>query len=153
MSQTYVNLSSVVEPNGKTILENNLQRTHNIPLGALVEVKFDSWHGDGACSKTHARLWVVRRGRDCDGTPLYWLSHERNSLQFSDETKDEATSGYDGMLEYYFGDHAIKRYPKLFELLTKRLHAWQGGFSEECLTVIEVTPEITRGENSLNWED
>ena len=64
----------IVEENGKTIKENNLARQHAIPIGALVEVKFDKWHGDGACEKVHARLWVVKHTRDCDGTPMYTLS-------------------------------------------------------------------------------
>ena len=66
-------LHDFVEPNGKTIRENNLERTHAIQIGTLVEVKFDDWCGGGACMKIHARLWVVRHGRDCDGTPLYSL--------------------------------------------------------------------------------
>jgi hypothetical protein len=66
--------SQIVEANGKTIRENNLERKHNIPIGTLVEVKYELWHGDGCCEKVHARLWVVMHGRDCDGTPLYSLS-------------------------------------------------------------------------------
>ena len=64
----------LVESNGKTIRENNMERQHSLSVGTLVEVKYDEWHGDGACSKVHARLWIVKCGRDCDGTPLYWLS-------------------------------------------------------------------------------
>ena len=64
----------IVEANGKTIRENNLETIHRIPIGSLVEVKFNSWFSDGACWKVHARLWVVHHSRDCDGTPLYTLS-------------------------------------------------------------------------------
>lgn len=67
-------IHNLVEANGKTIKENNLERQHAIPIGALVEIKFDDWFGDGACWKVHARLWVVGHERDCDGTPLYSLS-------------------------------------------------------------------------------
>ena len=42
--------------------EENLAKKHNIPLGSLVELE------DGA------RLWVVNRSRDCDGTPHYDLA-------------------------------------------------------------------------------
>ena len=70
----FILFSEIVEANGKTIRENNLAKSHTIPLGTLVEVKFDSWFGDGACWKVHARLWVVLHQRDCDGTPLYGLS-------------------------------------------------------------------------------
>ena len=72
----------LVEENGKTIKENNLELQHNIPLGALVEVKFDNWFGGGACWKVHARLWVVAHSRDFDGTPLYGLS-QWNDAEFA----------------------------------------------------------------------
>lgn len=70
----FIIIHEIVEANGKTVKENNLERQHNIPVGTLVEVKFDDWFTDGACWKVHARLWVVRHTRDCDGTPLYTLS-------------------------------------------------------------------------------
>lgn len=71
-------LHDTIEANGKTIRENNLAKTHGIPLHTLVEVKCDTWFGDGACEKVHARLWVVGHKRDCDGTPLYSLSRWRD---------------------------------------------------------------------------
>ena len=58
---------------GNTRKEDNLKHVHNIPIGTLVECKFDTWHTGGACEKTHARLWVVCHHRDCDGTPLYGI--------------------------------------------------------------------------------
>ncbi len=76
-----------VEANGKTIRENNLEKRHQIPIGTLVEVKFDSWFGDGACWKVHARLWVVKHTRDCDGTPLYAVSRW-NDPEFAAMIKD-----------------------------------------------------------------
>ena len=63
----------LVEENGKTVRENNMAIKHKIPIGTLVDVKYDEWYGDGACSKVHARLFVVEHNRDCDGTPLYGL--------------------------------------------------------------------------------
>lgn len=73
-------LHNVVEPNGKTIRENNLQKMHAIPIGTLVEVKYDNWLGGGACEKVHARLWVVAHTRDCDGTPLYSLGRRPDEI-------------------------------------------------------------------------
>ena len=125
--------SSIVEENGKTIRENNMEKDHNIPVGALVEVKMDSWYGDGACDKTHARLWVIEQGRDCDGTPLYWLSFtpkhkwENIKVQFDEWTVD--------------GDLAQKMFYKVC-----------GGFLEKSLTVIEVTDDLVYGTGSLRWE-
>ncbi len=103
---------------GRTIREHNMELKHNIPIGALVEVKFDAWFGGGACWKVHARLWVVRHDRDCDGTPLYLLSRwdDLSVLRMSP------------------GDY-------------------HSGISEEALTVIDVTPEIVRGDGNLEWED
>ena len=77
----FVMVHDIVEANGKTIKENNLGKPHNIPVGSLVEVKYDEWHGDGACEKIHARLWVVQHQRDCDGTPLYGLSKNSYDIE------------------------------------------------------------------------
>lgn len=62
---------------GKTYKQENLGKKHQIPIGSLVEVKYDAWYG-AACEKVHARLWVVAHTRDCDGTPLYTLSRWRH---------------------------------------------------------------------------
>ena len=62
------------DPQGRSCREVNTEKKHKIPIGNLVEAKWDSWFGDGACWKVHARLWVVSHDRDCDGTPLYSLS-------------------------------------------------------------------------------
>ena len=69
-----INFSSIVEDNGKTIKENNMKKTHNIPLNTLVEVDYDKYFGNGVRIKGKARMFVVECGRDCDGTPLYWLA-------------------------------------------------------------------------------
>ena len=86
MSQRIIFVHDIVEENGKTIKENNLAKHHNIPLGTLVEVKWDEWFGEGACWKVHARLWVVSHDRDCDGTPLYALS-KWNDPEFAKQVK------------------------------------------------------------------
>ena len=71
----FIMIHDLVNPKtGKTWKEENLEKRHNIPIGALVEVKWDAWFGDGACWIVHARLWVVGHRRDCDGTPLYSVS-------------------------------------------------------------------------------
>jgi hypothetical protein len=80
MIQQLFNISDTMEDNGKTIKENNLNIQHDIPIGTLVEVKFDKWYGNGACMKVHARLFIVEHTRDCDGTPLYTLSHWTSPL-------------------------------------------------------------------------
>lgn len=47
---------------------------HKYAIGDLVEVKYDSWYGAGACEKVHARLYVVSSQVDMDGFPSYNLS-------------------------------------------------------------------------------
>lgn len=89
-----VNFADIIEENGKTIRENNLEKTHDIPIGTLVEVKFDEWHGNGACEKTHARLWVVSHDRDCDGTPLYSLSPFKEPLFVEGSLKYGGEDGF-----------------------------------------------------------
>lgn len=61
---------------GQSFREMNLEKTHAIPLGTLVEIQSGSneedceWgNGDGA------RLFVISHSRDCDGTPLYNMVH------------------------------------------------------------------------------
>ena len=90
--------SDMVEKNGKTVRENNMAIKHSIPLGTLVEVKYDEWYGDGACSKVHARLFVVQHGRDCDGTPLYGLGkHPYDPDIYRDAWMVDSNFGEEGL--------------------------------------------------------
>ena len=69
MSTIVINIADLRDPNdpdGSTYREVNLSLEHNIPVGTLVELE------DGV------RLWVVYHSRDCDGTPLYELSPEKD---------------------------------------------------------------------------
>lgn len=68
-----INVSDIVEANGKTIRQNNLEKQHAIPLGTLVEINADYLDVHGV------RLFVVNYSRDCDGTPLYDLSFNVNA--------------------------------------------------------------------------
>lgn len=79
---------------GKTYKEENLEKKHNIELGTLVEVDFDD------PDKKGLRLFVVRHDRDCDGTPLYSLSFNKNWKEIEDSIipkiafRMELDSGY-----------------------------------------------------------
>lgn len=60
-----VNLADLRDPNdpqGRSYRQVNAEKVHTIPLGALVELE------------SGERLYVVLLGRDCDQTPLYYLS-------------------------------------------------------------------------------
>lgn len=150
----YVRLSDVVAENGKTIRENNLEKTHNIPIGTLVEVKHSEWHGDGACSLYHERLWVVSHDRDCDGTPLYSLCHRQNTVQFT-EDGEPTGEGFDhGILLAVYKDTRVIPPQSMWTylaLLTKIIHNWRQGFTEENMTVVNLTEDLKIGHGSLEW--
>jgi len=64
-------ICDLVDPSDKkkrTYREINLSKNHNHSIAELVEISGG------------ARLFVVRQSRDCDGTPLYSLSHDPWSL-------------------------------------------------------------------------
>lgn len=134
-----INFKDIVEDNGKTIEQNNLeQKKHDIPIGTLVEVKYDEWFGNGACQKVHARLFVVGHNRDCDGTPLYSLSPNKND-NFEGA---EIITDFDG-----------KKWIIKEEIAKRILNKYVNGISREKLTPIEVTEKIKQGYDSLDWKD
>lgn len=144
-------IGDVVEKNGKTVRENNMEISHNIPVDTLVEVKYDNWHGDGACEKVHARLWVVKHGRDCDGEPLYVLSHYK-------------LKALKNIVHNILGIELLcpADEPSVSMREVQRKNFWsragfmgwtRGNFGEESLTPVEVTEELKGGEGSLNWDD
>lgn len=72
-----INIADLKNPEtGKTYREENNSKSHNIPLGTLVEVDFDDSYLESP--KKGLRLFVVGHDRDCDGTPLYSLSFDKN---------------------------------------------------------------------------
>jgi len=52
------------DPEGRTYRELNNARMHSFEVGDLVEI-------EGG-----VRLFVAKQTRDCDGTPLYSLTHD-----------------------------------------------------------------------------
>lgn len=92
-----VNVSDIVEWNGKTVRENNLAIQHNIPIGTLVEI--DS---KGCCEEWNGcRLYVVAHERDCDGEPLYALSSKGYDIPEGEyQVLDKSEHGFsEGMLK------------------------------------------------------
>lgn len=72
------NLSEVVEANGKTVRQNNLEMKHKIKIGSKVQIDHESC-GD-TTYKISGELFVVEHTRDCDGSPLYMLSNKNLCL-------------------------------------------------------------------------
>ena len=145
MNHAYaMNVADLIEKNGRTVLENNMEKPHNISIGTLVEVQYDEWMGDGACTKAHARLWVISHDRDCDGTPLYTLSPYKKTP--FDGAKIILPPGYWSEKHNY--ETLLKS-----DITNNILSRAKSGFTEEDLTPIEVTQEIKDGVGSLHWEE
>jgi hypothetical protein len=67
------------DPDGRTYKQVNSAKTHQIPIGSLVEIlPDDSGMYDGV------RLFVCHHGRDCDGTPLYAMTWDRTDTTLDD---------------------------------------------------------------------
>jgi hypothetical protein len=67
----FVNIADLTDPNdnqSRTYREVNNSKKHNFECGQLVEIK------------GRFRLEVTRKTRDCDGTPLYFLGLEGQTL-------------------------------------------------------------------------
>ncbi len=138
-----VNVKDIVEENGKTVEENNLEIKHNIPVGSLVEVKYDEWGKDGSCMKIHARLWVIEHIRDCDGEPLYSLC--KSPLHKID-------TGNEHIIYLKEPDFRDKEVILKNDISVNIIYGVVTGISEKKLTVIEVTQDIEGGVGCLSWE-
>ena len=65
------NIADLKDPKdkkGRTYREVNLDKRHKYDLGSLVEFE------DGV------RLFITRHVRDCDGTPLYCVGFDNNTV-------------------------------------------------------------------------
>lgn len=106
---------------GKTFKQENSEKTHAIALDTIVKVMT-------YVSETHSYeerpynlvLRVVRHGRDCDMTPLYYLSHLKTQ-EYLDSCKLLEDLGFKG------------------DVFKPRLY---GGLSEDCLKVMALPDEI-----------
>ena len=83
-------VSQMIEKNGKTVRENNLEKLHKFPIGTLVEYNTE----DKETEFEGIRLYVTHHTRDCDGSPLYSLG-----------SKDGYAS------EYGFDEDGLKEVP------------------------------------------
>ena len=72
MTVTIDNVADLKDPDdleGRTYRQVNAAKSHEIPIGAFVELE------DGC------RSWVVHLARDCDQTPLYYLSLDKDDTE------------------------------------------------------------------------
>ena len=70
----FIKISNIVEDNGKTVKENNLEKTHKYKKGTLVEME------------NGVRMFISGYRRDCDGTPLYCLSYENDPWEWENNS-------------------------------------------------------------------
>lgn len=82
-------VGDIVEGNGKTVKENNLALKHNVPIGSLVEITYESEYAEPHERVKGLRLFVVKHSRDCDGSPLYALSHSLTAQDDYDKIEQD----------------------------------------------------------------
>ncbi len=73
MTDIFFNIADLTDPNdpqGRTYRQINLATPHKYEVGALIELE------------NKARLFIARQTRDCDGAPLYSLTHETRKDDF-----------------------------------------------------------------------
>ncbi len=114
----YFNMSSIIEDNGNSIIVNNLNKCHSLKLGSLVEVSFTKSDFNGL------RLFVVEHTRDCDGSPNYSLSFDKNIINKLTNLDTEDIT--DLMLKY---SNALSK--------ERLLGAISRGYAEDSLKLIE----------------
>lgn len=81
-----VNVADIVEANGKTIRQNNMEKKHKFKVGDLVEIVCncsDNYYAPGKHYKNCGlRLFVAVQSRDCDGSLGYYLSPQATDKTF-----------------------------------------------------------------------
>ena len=70
----FIVLHNVIGEDGKSDKERNMEETHKIPIGSLVEFDYKNTWGNEAYVIGTAHMYVIAHMRDCDGTPLYGVA-------------------------------------------------------------------------------
>lgn len=125
--QNFQFVGDIVEENGLTVKKNNQKLIHNIPLGTIVEISYESSYDDEE-NTNGLRLFVVQHLRDCDGTPLYGLSFNKKAGEILEQaTRDEEQAKRNGD---HFNINLIRT------LLWMYKGAITGGYDEGSLNVV-----------------
>lgn len=130
--RTLINVADLIDPDtGESYRQGNLKKDWKIPLDSLVRVLRWVDRDSGYQDHPHAMvLRVTKRGRDCDGTPLYWLSHLTsteydNKMSLLEECVIETRDSYRWRGDA-LGSPALK-----------------GGYCDENLKVVALPHELT----------
>lgn len=119
--------SSIVDPKtGLTRKEVNMKKTHNFPLNSKVQVVD---YGDGSDECLGLILYVTKHGRDCDGTPLYYLSHQ---------TAEKYTTAAKYIHEFLVERGVLLNQPYHPDNANIFASPLEGGYSEESLKLISL---------------
>jgi hypothetical protein len=130
---TITTVADIVEANGKTVRENNRVIPHALPIGALVEITTDCPIGEFGSVYKGVRLFVVSFARDCDGSPLYSLSFDRNAIKEIEGA--QAT----------FDDNRESKFHSLFAMsLGTAKGSISDGWGPESLLLIDPQPSASR---------
>lgn len=128
MSVNAIFIGDIVEANGKTVKQNNLEKMQSIPVGSIVEITYQSKYEDPEESTFGLRLFVVNHSRDCDGSPLYTLSFRQDAWKNYQEMDEKIKNR-----EYSCDDE--------FRIMTLLKFQYQGslmnGYDEGSLKVIK----------------
>ena len=70
-----IQFKDIVEKNGRTVYENNMNKKHKFPIGSKVYLELETLTTAGP--KFEKGIYTVfSHDRDCDGTPIYALISE-----------------------------------------------------------------------------
>lgn len=126
MNTKAIFVGDIVEENGKSIKENNLEKKHNFPIGSLVEICC-SCHSDNGL-----RLFVMSHSRDCDGEPLYELTHDAELIgKTREDFENEKLKGLAESNDVILQSLVISDY-------FKKIGAVNDGWGEESLRLIRL---------------
>ena len=121
---------NIIEENGFTVKQKNI---HNIPIGTLVEIIYDDRCDEEENPTFGCRLFVVAHHHDCDGTPLYDLSFNKNAendrIRAEKDIKEAQRNAHRSSHDMY-----------MFELVKMSLNLYKGsilsGYSEDTIKVV-----------------
>ncbi len=125
-----INFSNIVEANGKTIRQNNLERKHKYPIGTIVKFEVNESHEDNIFVKGTVQAYVCRQTRDCDGSPLYTMSLWNPDI-WSDIHPSLTPEDYDETLKNL---SSFSQRRQIYEFLFK---IWFNNYGEESLTEVK----------------
>lgn len=132
MNKQIIMFGDIVEENDRTIRENRQAIKHAIPLGAMVEVVYDEYLGDGCGRAVWERMYVIAHNRDCDGSPLYGLGRV---------PPDQWLEHYHTTVEEWQQLGTFDAKKLLINAMVQSSH----GYGEDSLTVVEITDRVLKG--------